>query len=235
MAGPTRADCSDNLNPGDHNDVVPVALGEIEHSFGLTSWRPARLDSGIPGNLRPVRGASCTTNTLSSLARRMLRSGSFQENDMPDRKDTFDDGKTALRSIKDSLTSGAHELRAGIGRAGETTRDTVKAISETAHGAAIDSAAHIKEGFEAAQDEVEEGLAAAGDDLEEAAETGKAAWTEAADAVREVSRDALASARDTLTDVQEEVREYVRAKPLGALAVAGAVGFALAFLLRRSR
>ena len=48
-------------------------------------------------------------------------------------------------------------------------------------------------------------------------------------------RDALASAHDTWVDLKDEVRGYVRAKPLGTLAVAGAVGFALALLLRRSR
>lgn len=188
-----------------------------------------------PGNWRLYGGATCSMGAPPSLARRMLKPPLLQENIMPDRNETFEDGKAALRGIGDNLTSGVREVSAGVGRASRAVRDTAEAVSETVRGAATDATARMKEGVEAAQDEIEEGLEAAGDDLEHAADAGRTAWTQASGAVRDASRDALASARDTFTDVQEEVRDYVRAKPLGALAVAGAVGFAVALLLRRWR
>ena len=90
--------------------------------------------------------------------------------------------------------------------------------------AAAASGAHIRHGARAAREDIEDGIHDAGDDLDDAVTAGKAAWSQASEAVRE-----------TLADAREQVLSHVRAKPLNALLMAGAVGFVLARLLRRSR
>lgn len=154
---------------------------------------------------------------------------------MPDHKDTFENGRAALRDIKHSLLAGAGDVRDGFRKAGQTAMGQAEAVGDTVRHARADVATRIRDGVEIVHEEIEEGIEAAGEYFDDAAGTGRAAWAQATDAVREVSEDMLASARDTFADVQEEVRHYVRAKPLGALAIAAAAGFAVAFIMRRSR
>jgi ElaB/YqjD/DUF883 family membrane-anchored ribosome-binding protein len=192
-----------------------------------------------------------------ALAQPVLTPCPTPEKTMADRKDTFEQGKAALRDLKDSLTEGAEGVRDGVVQAADDAADTVESVTDTvraharraAHAAgrgaaaarddigdaAADAADDIEDGIDSAQDAIEDGMDEAGDDLDDAFEAGKAAWAEATETVREVSRDALASAQDALGDAQEGIREYVRAKPLNALAIAGAAGFVLALLLRRRR
>lgn len=61
----------------------------------------------------------------------------------------------------------------------------------------------------------------------------KDAARDAADTAASVAKDAYASSGDTLRDGSQMVAKKVQENPLGALLVAGAIGFALALLMTR--
>jgi uncharacterized protein YjbJ (UPF0337 family) len=61
----------------------------------------------------------------------------------------------------------------------------------------------------------------------------KDAASDAADAAVGLARDAYANSGDTFRDSSEAVAKKVQDNPLGALLVAGGIGFALALLMSR--
>ncbi|WP_257389505.1 hypothetical protein, partial [Tahibacter caeni] len=130
------------------------------------------------------------------------------------------------------VADGAAQAGANVSRAARKAVDTVESRARTARtrqprdtrggelrDAAAGFRASVAAGAEDVAERIDDGIDAVADDLRDVDDDGRAAWTQATDAVREVSRDALASTAERLVEAGGKVRDYVRTRPLSALGV----------------
>lgn len=154
-------------------------------------------------------------------------------------------GDASVRAIDNGLDD-AEGRNARIEQEAAATAQTpatlgasVRRSGRRAMRAARAGAARVRSVFAVGADETVAGIKdaaeAAGDEFENALYADATAWTTATDAAREVSRDALASVRDTAASAREEIRGYVRAKPLSALGIAGLAGLVIGLCVMRRR
>ena len=131
----------------------------------------------------------------------------------PEDDKTIEEGKQALRDIKDTLKAGGADVAAEARAAGDDVRSAAADMAGTARETGA------KVGQHAGAAKISAGVA-----LDEATQIAA-----------ERAGEAMDETRALLAEWEARAEQYVRAKPMPALAAAAAAGLLLGLYLRGSR
>lgn len=132
---------------------------------------------------------------------------------MNENDDAFDDGKQALRDIKETLKAGGADVAEEARAAAGDVRSAAADVASTAH----DTSTRVK------------GHATA------AAGSAKVALSDAAETASAAAEELIEDQRDTLRDWQARAEHYVRNEPVHAMGLAAIAGLVVGLWLRGSR